>query len=114
MMVRGRAWLLQFACAGTLLLAQHGAFTHQVWHVASPGGSQQSAAAAPEHGKSHAPQERLCGLHTALGVVLGALSCAGVSELQPVAADSSFRIAALPAIEPRGVRPASRGPPALF
>lgn len=114
MIARARALLLHFACAGALLLAQHDALTHQIWHAAATGGLHQFATAAQENGKPQAPQERLCGLHAALGAVLGALGCAATAVQQVLATEIPHRVAALPATSSRGLRPASRGPPALL
>ena len=109
---------LHFACALLLLVAQHGALTHSVWHLHDhfPAHEQQDSAGAEHHphDDGQSSQSRLCDLHYALGVLFAG-DCGG--KTAAVAAEVSHWLAA-----PTGVwrvaqsttTPPSRAPPVLL
>ena len=86
-----------------VLLAQHSAFAHGLWHVLG-------AATASEDGKP-AKGKPLCDLHDLLGTVLGAVSAAAPSADLLAFSDVAFVPAACPAVRSRCLVPCSRGPP---
>jgi len=112
-----RRALLHFACAALLLIAQHGALTHSVWHL-----SKHAPAEANEaHGSTDSPaqhnrssQSRLCDLHFAMGSLLtGDCGTYHTADAAPVlhwvaASDAAWRIA-----QPL-LTPPSRAPPVLL
>ena len=109
---------LHFLCALLLLVAQHGALTHSVWHLGNPLPAQEHhrhAVAAQGHdddGKTS--QSKLCDLHAILGTLLAG-GCAG----QPAVAliDLSHELATVPAtwrVAESTATPRSRAPPVLL
>ena len=108
---------LHFVCALLLLVAQHGALTHSVWHLHDhfPAHEQHDpAGAAHQHeDDEHSSQSRLCDLHFALGTLL-----AGDCGAQPVLATTVLsRWLATSGADWRIAQPAatppSRAPPVL-
>ena len=109
---------LHFACALLLLIAQHGALTHSVWHLgrhapAQHAGLEDGEYHSPER-NDRSPQSKLCDLHFALGSLLAG-DCPG----QVVAHDAalSHRLVAASAVwraaQPL-LTPPSRAPPVLL
>ena len=102
--------LLQIALVALLLAAQHGALTHQVWHL-----QDRLPVQVQQHdGSKKATHAGLCDFHVAFVQILGAVS----SATQPLrlATNGAERGASLfshpfPA---NLVVPASRGPPVLL
>jgi len=108
-----RLALVLFAAA--LLLAQQAALTHQVWHLGGEGSAPHAVAlSAGEDNPSDPAQARLCDLHSALGVVLGALDCGAAAAAPGTPAEPLFVVAAHPAASIPHRPPASRGPPAFL
>lgn len=106
-----------FLCALLLLVAQHGALTHSVWHLGDHLPAQEqhdSAGAAHDGDEGHTYQSKLCDLHFALGSVLGG-NCAGsalvsLPDLElDLSATADFQRAAL-----TSASYLSRAPPALL
>jgi hypothetical protein len=110
--------LLHFACALLLLVAQHAALTHSVWHLHDhlPTHGQHEAAgtANPDEGDERPFQSGLCDLHLALGSLLAG-DCVGTPAA--VAVDSPHALAPAPAVgyaaRPTPT-PRSRAPPVLL
>jgi len=108
---------LHFACAVLLLIAQHGALTHSIWHLARPAPAQLTALDDEHHSperNDRSPQSKLCDLHFALGSLLAG-DCPGQAVAHDVAL--SHRPVATAAVwraaQPL-VTPPSRAPPALL
>ena len=105
-----RRGLMQILLAVLLLVAQHGALTHQVRHVHDrlPAQTQQ------QDDKQKSAHAGLCDFHVSFAQLLGAIDCAQLP----------LRLAAFtvehhgnhfpPAFPADLVVPASRGPPALL
>jgi hypothetical protein len=100
--------LLHSLFAFMLLLAQHGALTHSIWHLGDRGRGAVETEAEPRHhanrntgGKSG--QSKLCDLHFLLGSVLAG-DCAGQG------ASPDTVLAALPPAE-AATRPGARSSP---
>lgn len=114
-MMTKRAWL-HFACALLLLVAQHGAITHWVWHLHDhlpAHGQQHDADAASHHDDGPSSQSRLCDLHFALGTLLSG-DCGGQHSLATPALAQALapHVFAWRSSQP-AVTPPSRAPPAL-
>ena len=113
-----RRALLHLAFAALLLLAQHGAITHSVWHLGSHAPAQAHAgldggAHAPGH-DDRSPQSKLCDLHFAMGSLFAA-DCGGQSIAEAVqlyrwlaTSTATWRVAQLLRTPP------SRAPPVLL
>jgi hypothetical protein len=108
---------LHLACALLLLLAQHGALTHSVWHLSRHAPAEHANADgkryAPERNDG-SPQSRLCDLHWAMGSLLAG-DCAGqsVSDTLPLSHWLAASTAAWRVAQPV-VTPPSRAPPVLL
>jgi hypothetical protein len=109
---------LHFVCALLLLVAQHGALTHSVWHLHDhlPAHQQQDIADAAQHQQDggHSSQSRLCDLHFALGTLLAG-DCSG----QPVPATTVLSnwlatSGAAGRVAQPATTPPSRAPPVLL
>jgi hypothetical protein len=102
--------LLQVACVLLLLVAQHGALTHQVRHLHDrlPAQVQQH-----DDGKQGS-QSGLCDFHIAFAQILGTVSSAALPLR--IAANTVERSTnhLPPAFPANLVVPASRGPPVLL
>jgi len=113
-LVAKRAFL-HFVCALLLLVAQHGALTHAIWHA------QDNLAAHQQHDQDsnhdpdeHSRQSQLCGFDLAFGQVLGAASGeAVVLAVPPLATE---RVGGSPGScnYVTSFLPQSRGPPVLL
>jgi hypothetical protein len=102
--------VVQFFFALTLLLAQQGALTHEIWHAAKGGPPDATLEQkAPDSKKS-----RLCDLHSALGSVLGAVSPVVAAAPLELRACAPLVAAEAPAPSLSPLAPSSRGPPALL
>lgn len=105
-----RRVLLLTVLVALLLVAQHAALTHPVWHLhdgRSAPGEQQ------DNGKKSA-HSALCEFHVSFAEVLGAVSCDKVSlKVAHNAVELSINRFA-PAFPANLVVPASRGPPVLL
>lgn len=105
---------LQCVCIMLLLVAQHGALTHAVWHA----NERLSASAHHGHdvepGGQSAPDSSLCSFDFSFGEVMGGVSAACVLIATPRFDDE--RVAQF--LNARGsseaVAALSRGPPALL
>jgi len=110
--------MLHFACALLLLVAQHGALTHSVWHLHDhlpAHGQQQAADLASQHdGGEPSSQSRLCDLHFALGTLLAG-DCGGQPALATVTPSHGLSVftAVWRAAQPAAVPP-SRAPPVFL
>jgi len=109
---------LHFLCALLLLVAQHGALTHSVWHLGNPLPAQEHhehAGAAHDDGDAgHSSQSKLCDLHAALGTLLAG-GCAGQAVV--ALTDLSHELVTAPAIwrvAESTATPHSRAPPVLL
>lgn len=100
--------LLQFICIFFLLVAQHGALVHAVWH-----GYRQLPLQQHEDDE-HSPQTGLCDYHAALGEVLGGVQAPAAPHLVCVAVTDAASQPDFPFLPATPVAPASRGPPALL
>jgi hypothetical protein len=109
---------LHFLCALLLLVAQHGALTHSVWHLGNPLPAQEyhdHAGAAHGHDDDgQSSQSKLCDLHAALGTLLAG-GCAGQPAValtnlshELATAFATWRVAESTAT------PRSRAPPVLL
>ena len=111
-------YLLNFACAVLLLVAQQAALTHAVWHL----GKDVPAQVQEDSGSgSHLPgdserslQSRFCDLHFAMGSLLSG-DCAGqgLSDSLPLGHSLATSTAAWRVAQPLLIPP-SRGPPVLL
>ena len=77
--------LRQFACIFLLLVAQHSALTHSVWHLndhlpAHQQHQQAGNALDQENDEGNTSESRLCGMHFAFGSVLGG-NCASLAAV---------------------------------
>jgi hypothetical protein len=108
--------LLRLVLAALLLVAQHAAFTHAIWHANDGLANQVHAAAAVHSGEAHddeSPQAQLCGFHVAFGQVLGTAHGNAATFAAP-ALDVEHGPAAEPSCRHIAtVAPQSRSPPAL-
>jgi hypothetical protein len=110
--------LLHLATAALLLIAQHGAITHSVWHLGNHAPAQALAgldggAYAPGQ-EDHSPQSRLCDLHLAMGSLFAA-DCGGHSV--PETAQLSHWLAPSTVtwrVAQPSLPPPSRAPPVLL
>ena len=102
--------LLQILLAALLLVAQHGALTHQTRHLQDrlpPQAQQQDQ-------KQKSTHAGLCDFHVSFAQVLGAVNCAGI-PLGLASNTVEHSLNHLPRAFPADlVVPASRGPPVLF
>ena len=101
---------LQIALAALLLVAQHGALTHQTRHLQDhlPAQSQQH-----DDGKQRS-QSGLCDFHVAFAQILGAVSLAALPlRLATNGAERGGGLFSHP-FPATLVAPASRGPPVLL
>ena len=110
-----RRWLLHLACVFLLLIAQHGAFTHSVWHLGDhlPIQAQGELESAPAQ-DDHAPQSKLCDLHFAMGSLLAG-DCAGqgVADAAPLSPILATTPAVWRVAQP-SLTPPTRAPPVLL
>ena len=115
-MATKRAFLRIFVAA-LLLVAQHAAFTHAIWHAHDGLAGHVHDTAVVHSGESHdgdSTQAQLCGFHVAFGQVLGTAHGNAATFAAPVldAAHGTMpdgscrRIATVP--------PQSRSPPVLL
>jgi len=100
---------MQIVFAALLLVAQHGALTHQVRHLQDrlPAHAQQD----PKQKSAHAG---LCDFHVSFAQVLGAVSCANPPLRLATNAVERHGNHFPPAFAADLVVPASRGPPVLL
>jgi hypothetical protein len=108
---------LHFACALLLLIAQHGALTHSIWHLGGQAAAQHVETDGGFHSpdrQDRSPQSKLCDLHFAMGSLLGG-DCAGQSVPGALAlshwiaaSDSAWHVAQ-PFLSPH-----SRAPPVFL
>jgi hypothetical protein len=109
MLARSLALLLT---AVALLVAQQAAISHQIWHLA---GTPGQAFGAPSEQQDKAPKkDGLCGLHAALGTVLGAVSGGAQAAQIAVSTEVPFIAADVPAARRFALAALSRGPPILL
>ena len=105
-MVAGRVFLVL-----ALLLAQHSAIAHFIWHAAAGHAQDVKTSAAPEAEAVFGVEEELCAFHASLGTVLGAVGTASaqchVADL-PQHRPPLFAASALGA---QAALPYSTGPP---
>jgi len=108
---------LHFLCALLLLVAQHGALTHSVWHLGNQLPAHEhhdSAGAAHGHDDDgHTSQSKLCDLHAVLGTLLTG-GCAGLPAV--ALTDLSHELASAFAtwrVAESTATPRSRAPPVL-
>lgn len=102
--------LLQITLAAMLLAAQHGALTHQVWHLQD----RTPVQAQQQDGSKKAAHSGLCDFHVSFAQVLGAVDCAKLTlriATNDAERGAGFSSATFPATV---VVPASRGPPVLL
>ena len=107
--------ILSFGIVILLLIAQHGAITHSVWHLGKhlPAEHQSdNKSKSPQDKHSH--QSKLCDLHFAMGSVLAT----GCGSQPAVAAPDLTRWLATSTVAWRVAQPAltppSRAPPVLL
>ena len=112
-----RSWL-NLAFAALLLVAQHGALTHSVWHLGR--NLPVQAHVEPDGGRhvpaqdDRSPQSRLCDLHFAMGSTLGGHCAAQATPVMATVSpwlatpDAAWRVA-----QPLRTPP-SRAPPVLL
>ena len=108
--------LLHCLFAFLLLVAQHGALTHSVWHLGDriPGAVQAEEGHATGDRGGDSRHSKLCDLHFLLGSVLSG-DCAALGTA-PVPAMAVFSPgeAATEAVTGSGLTPPSRAPPVLL
>lgn len=105
-----RRVLLQTALAALLLVAQHAALTHQVWHQHDG----QSAPVEQQNNGKKAAHAALCDFHVSFAQVMGAVSCDKVPlKVANNTVELSFSHFP-PAFRANRVVPASRGPPVIL
>lgn len=111
--------LLQLGCILALLVSQHIALTHAIWHAQDRPSAYSHAAAwhipAPDVGSGRSsPESGLCGFHLSLGEVLGG-ACGASTNPAVINPDAEREARATPSrlsVEP--VHAVSRGPPTLL
>lgn len=103
----GGLWRLLLVAA--VVIAQHGAFRHELWHYAENKSRQVEASAIGEPAGTKG--NFLCGLHDALATVLGAVTGSGPATQAVEARGAGFATLALAVAAGPPPRPASRGPP---
>jgi len=97
-----------------LLLAQHSALAHLIWHAAAGHAQDAEASASPEPSVVISAEEELCGFHTSLGTVLGAVGSASAPcPIAEVPQYQSFPVAAS-AFAAQAALPHSTGPPVFL
>jgi hypothetical protein len=102
--------LMQILLAALLLVAQHGALTHQLRHLQDrlPAQAQQQE---PKQKSAHAG---LCDFHVSFAQVLGVVHCAKI-QVQLASNDAEPGVDHFTRAYPADlVVPASRGPPILL
>ena len=103
--------LIQIVLAALLLVAQHGALTHQLrhWQDRLPERAQQQ-----QDDKQKAAHSGLCDFHVSFAQILGAVTCAQL-PLRLAANTAEHHVSHLPRAFPADlVVPASRGPPVIL
>lgn len=103
-MARMLARLGRVLLVAALLLAQHAAITHEIWHAA---GAASAQGPQPPAGKSN----KLCDLHDLLGTVLGAASGAAPTPAFLDVADTRYVGITPTPREAPSFASRSRGPP---
>jgi hypothetical protein len=107
-----------FACAFLLLISQHGALTHSIWHLgrhlpAQAHASLDAGAQKPAP-KDRSPQSRLCDLHFAMGSLLTG-DCAAQAATDAVEPIRWLETAAFDGRTSQSLlTPPSRAPPVLL
>ena len=102
--------LMQILLAALLLVAQHGALTHQLRHLQD----RLPAQAQQQDQKQKSAHTALCDFHVSFAQILGAVNCAG---MPPRLADNAVEPSLNhfpPAFPADLVVAASRGPPVLL
>ena len=102
--------LIQIVLAALLLVAQHGALTHQLrhWQDRLPERAQQ------QDDKQTAAHSGLCDFHVSFAQILGGVTCAQL-PLRLAANTVEHNVNHLPRAFPADlVVPASRGPPVIL
>jgi hypothetical protein len=102
--------LMQVLLAALLLVAQHAALTHQVWHLHDG----KSAPVEQQNNGKKAAHSALCEFHVSFAEVLGAVSC---DQAPLKIANNTVELSVNhfpPAFPANLVVPASRGPPVLL
>ncbi len=102
--------LLRILLAALLLVAQHGALTHQTRHLQD----RLPAQAQQQDQKQKSAHASLCDFHVSFAQVLGAVNCARVPLRLASNAIERSGNHFLPAFPADLVVPASRGPPVLL
>lgn len=87
-----------------VLLAQHTALAHELWHAAPPASSE---APVPTKGA------KLCDLHDLLGTVLGVADGVPAAPVPGATADGAPAARAASTLRIAALAPHSRGPPSL-
>ena len=82
-----------------LLVAQHSALAHQIWHAGKQDSQTQGA---------------LCEQHAALAAVAGAVDCASTDAAVSAPDPAPYSLLELPTAPLRPLAPLSRGPPSLL
>ena len=108
--------LLQLICICGLLFAQHGALTHQIWHLHDALPELASSHAHEhehehEHGDEEDGQTVLCSFHLALCTVLGVTSGGDIGYVDVTAQSEVTIHPATIAAHLRPLKARSRGPP---
>ena len=105
--------LARLFLGAALLVAQHSALAHGIWHLAGAPAQQAAAVGAGGTHDTDTGEKLLCNQHEALGTVLGALESADACPLlAPQDADAISRAAQSTArLAP--LAPSSRDPPTL-
>jgi len=110
---------INFLCAFLLLVAQHGALTHALWHAGHAHDAHQSYAhdqADSYRGKGKIPsgQSSLCPFDMAFGQVLGGTHgvCAPLAFVPAVV--ERIHDLTTPRLHAEALSPRSRGPPVLL
>ena len=102
--------LMRILLTALLLVAQHAALTHQVWHLHDG----QSAPAEQQNKGQKAAHSALCEFHVSFAQVLGAVSC-DKTPLKIANNKAELGSSHVPPAFPANlVVPASRGPPVIL
>ena len=105
----GPVALCRLLLVAAVVIAQHGAFRHALWHYAADKSQHAEASAISEPA---APKGNfLCGLHDALALVLGAVTGNGPATQAVEGRNDGFITPALAVATAPSPVPASRGPP---
>jgi hypothetical protein len=110
-----RSAFLRLILVALLLVAQHAALTHAIWHGHDDASStRQLHAGESDAGSDRAPEQGLCAFHVALGQVLGGSNGSACHFYSPELASELIAQSARPYSVVLSLPFHSRAPPVLL